>query len=200
MIRANLRYSIVEGSWFALMFGLGENYLSAMAVFMGFTALQISVLNSLPQLIGAFAQLATHSLTKMFNSMKIFVVSLSVVQSTMWIILIYIITQTSSYTIILSWSVAYYAISSIIGPAWISWMGYLVPLRIRANYHANRNRIIHFIIFISILLGGLILKIFEDNMILGFSIMFAIGSFGRIMSSYYLNKKNDKGDIEINND
>ena len=125
MIRANLRYSIVEGSWFALMFGLGENYLSAMAVFMGFTALQISVLNSLPQLIGAFAQLATHSLTKMFNSMKIFVVSLSVVQSTMWIILIYIITQTSSYTIILSWSVAYYAISSIIGPAWISWMGYL---------------------------------------------------------------------------
>ena len=200
MIRANLRYSIVEGSWFALMFGLGENYLSAMAVFMGFTALQISVLNSLPQLIGAFAQLATHSLTKMFNSMKIFVVSLSVVQSTMWIVLIYIITQTSSYTIILSWSVAYYAISSIIGPAWISWMGYLVPLRIRANYHANRNRIIHFIIFISILLGGLILKIFEDNMILGFSIMFAIGSFGRIMSSYYLNKKNDKGDIEINND
>ena len=107
MIRANLRYSIVEGSWFALMFGLGENYLSAMAVFMGFTALQISVLNSLPQLIGAFAQLATHSLTKMFKSMKIFVVSLSVAQSTMWIILIYIITQTSSYTIILSWSVAY---------------------------------------------------------------------------------------------
>ena len=182
------------------MFGLGENYLSAMAVFMGFTALQISILNSLPQLVGAFAQLATHSLTKAFSSMKVFVVSLSLVQSFMWIVLIYIISQTSSYAVILSWSVTYYAISSIIGPAWISWMGYLVPLRIRANYHANRNRIIHFIIFISILVGGLILKIFQDNMILGFSIMFGIGSFGRLISSYYLNKKNDKGDSSVNSD
>ena len=182
------------------MFGLGENYLSAMAVFMGFTALQISILNSLPQLVGAFAQLATHSLTRAFSSMKVFVVSLSLVQSFMWIVLIYIISQTSSYTVILSWSVTYYAISSIIGPAWISWMGYLVPLRIRANYHANRNRIIHFIIFISILVGGLILKIFQDNMILGFSIMFGIGSFGRLISSYYLNKKNDKGDSSVNSD
>ena len=182
------------------MFGLGENYLSAMAVFLGFTALQISILNSLPQLVGAFAQLATHSLTRAFSSMKVFVVSLSLVQSFMWIVLIYIISQTSSYAVILSWSVTYYAISSIIGPAWISWMGYLVPLRIRANYHANRNRIIHFIIFISILVGGLILKIFQDNMILGFSIMFGIGSFGRLISSYYLNKKNDKGDSSVNSD
>ena len=182
------------------MFGLGENYLSAMAVFMGFTALQISILNSLPQLVGAFAQLATHSLTRAFSSMKVFVVSLSLVQSFMWIVLIYIISQTSSYTAILSWSVTYYAISSIIGPAWISWMGYLVPLRIRANYHANRNRIIHFIIFISILVGGLILKVFQDNMVLGFSIMFGIGSLGRLISSYYLNKKNDKGDNSVNSD
>jgi hypothetical protein len=182
------------------MFGLGENYLSAMAVFMGFTALQISILNSLPQLVGAFAQLATHSLTRAFSSMKVFVVSLSLVQSFMWIVLIYIISQTSSYTVILSWSVTYYAISSIIGPAWISWMGYLVPLRIRANYHANRNRIIHFIIFISILVGGLILKVFQNNMVLGFSIMFGIGSLGRLISSYYLNKKNDKGDRSVNSD
>ncbi len=182
------------------MFGLGENYLSAMAVFMGFTALQISILNSLPQLVGAFAQLATHSLTRAFSSMKVFVVSLSLVQSFMWVVLIYIISQTSSYTVILSWSVTYYAISSIIGPAWISWMGYLVPLRIRANYHANRNRIIHFIIFISILIGGLILKIFQDNMVLGFSIMFGVGSFGRLISSYYLNKKNDTRDISVNRD
>ena len=73
MIRANLRYSIVEGSWFALMFGLGENYLSAMAVFLGFSALQISILNSFPQLIGAFTQLITNNLAGFFKSMKRFI-------------------------------------------------------------------------------------------------------------------------------
>ena len=80
MLRKNLKYSIVEGSWFALMFGLGENYLSAMAVYLGFSALQISILNSLPQLIGAFIQLGTDAITKFFKSTKSFVVNLSLLQ------------------------------------------------------------------------------------------------------------------------
>ena len=190
MLRKNLRFSIIEGSWFALMFGLGENYLSAMAVYLGFSALQISILNSLPQLIGAFIQLGTDAITNLFKSTKYFVVSLSMVQSLLWIVLILIINTSTTYYPILIWSIFYYSVTSIIGPAWISWMGYLVPLRIRSNYHANRNRIIHFIIFISILLGGLILKLCEQNMIFAFSLMFSIGAFGRVLSSYYLSKKN----------
>ncbi len=198
MIRKNLKYSIIEGSFFAFMFGLGENYLSAMAVFLGFSALQISILNSLPQLLGAFAQLGTYRFAKIFNSTRRFVVILAALQALMWILLIYIINITDSYMAILLWSILYYIIASIIGPAWISWMGYLVPLRIRANYHANRNRIIHSSVFIAIMLGGVILKIFKDDMILGFTIMFTIGAIGRIISSYYLSKKNDEGIEKIN--
>ena len=190
MLRKNLRFSIIEGSWFALMFGLGENYLSAMAVYLGFSALQISILNSLPQLIGAFIQLGTDAITKLFKSTKSFVVNLSILQSILWVVLIIIINDSTSYYPILIWSIVYYSVSSIIGPAWISWMGYLVPLRIRSNYHANRNRIIHFIIFVSILFGGIILRVYEQNMIFAFSLMFSIGAFGRIISSYYLSKKN----------
>ena len=190
MLRRNLRFSIIEGSWFALMFGLGENYLSAMAVFLGFSALQISILNSLPQLIGAFIQLATDAITKLFKSTKSFVVNLSILQSILWVVLIIILNFSTGYYPILIWSIVYYSVSSIIGPAWISWMGYLVPLRIRSNYHANRNRIIHFIIFISILFGGIILRVYEKNMIFAFSLMFSVGAFGRIISSYYLSKKN----------
>lgn len=190
MLRKNLRFSIIEGSWFALMFGLGENYLSAMAVYLGFSALQISILNSLPQLIGAFIQLGTDAITKLFKSTKSFVVNLSILQSILWVVLIIIINASTSYYPILIWSIVYYSVSSIIGPAWISWMGYLVPLRIRSNYHANRNRIIHFIIFVSILFGGIILRVYEHNMIFAFSLMFSIGAFGRIISSYYLSKKN----------
>ena len=202
MLRKNLKYSIIEGSWFALMFGLGENYLSAMAVYLGFSALQISILNSLPQLIGAFLQLGTNAISNLFKSTKSFVVNLALVQSISWIILIVIINTFSSYTTILIWAILYYSVSSIIGPAWISWMGYLVPLRIRSNYHANRNRIIHFIIFISILFGGIILRIYEQNMIFAFSLMFSIGSIGRVVSSYYLSKKNtiqtSKSTLKIN--
>ena len=133
MLRKTLRFSIIEGSGFARMFGLGENYLSAMAVYLGFSALQISILNSLPQLIGAFLQLGTNAISNLFKSTKSFVVNLALVQSISWIILIVIINTFSSYTTILIWAILYYSVSSIIGPAWISWMGYLVPLRIRSN-------------------------------------------------------------------
>ncbi len=196
MLKNNLKYSIIEGSFFAFMFGLGENYLSALGVFLGYSALQISVLSSLPQLAGAFIQLASNNLAKLFNSMKRLVVFLSVVQSLLWIALIFILFNTDNYSLILLWSVIYYSTACAMGPVWISWIGYLVPKTIRSNYHANRNRIINSLIFISILIGGSILEIFENNKVLAFSIMFAIAAIGRLLSAYYLNKKDDAGNTE----
>ena len=81
MLRKNLKYSIIEGSFFALMFGLGENYLSALGVFLSYSALQISVLSSFPQLIGAFAQLGTNHLANVFKSIKRVAVTLAVFQA-----------------------------------------------------------------------------------------------------------------------
>ena len=196
MLRKNLKYSIIEGSFFALMFGLGENYLSAMGVFLGYSALQISVLNSFPQLIGAFAQLGTNHLAKLFKSIKKVAVTLAVFQALLWAFLVYIINVTDNYLIVLLWATIYFAITSAIGPAWISWIGYLVPIRLRPNYHANRNKIINSMIFTSIFIGGLILKYYDQNMILGFSIMFSIGVFGRLASAYFLNKKSEGGSID----
>ena len=196
MLKNNLKYSIIEGSFFAFMFGLGENYLSALGVFLGYSALQISILSSLPQLVGAFIQLASNNMAKLFRSMKRLVVFLSVLQSLLWIALIFIIFNTDNYALILLWSVVYYGTACGMGPVWISWIGYLVPKSIRSNYHANRNRIINTLIFISILIGGAILEIFESNMVLAFSIMFSVASIGRMLSAYYLNKKDDAGNTD----
>ena len=104
MLRKNLKYSIIEGSFFALMFGLGENYLSALAVFLGYSALQISVLSSFPQLIGSFAQLGTNYLANLFKSVKWVAVTLAVFQSLLWAILVYIINVTDNYFIVLLWA------------------------------------------------------------------------------------------------
>ena len=189
MIRSNLKYSIIEGSFFALMFGLGENYLSALYVYMGFSALKISLLSSFPQLVGSVAQLFTLKLSRMYRSDKSFVVSLSLLQSLMWAILVIIIMNSTSFWILLIWATTYFSISSVIAPVWISWMGYIVPQRIRPTYHANRNRIINMSIFFSIMLGGLILRWFDSNLIYAFTIMFSLGVIGRLISALFLNKK-----------
>ena len=195
MIRRNLRYSIIEGSFFAFMFGLGENYLSALGVFLGYSALQISIMSSLPELSAAFMQLKSSTFSKLFQSMKNFCVFVSILQAIMWLILVFLINCTDKYMVFLVWSIIYFMLAAVIGPVWTSWIGYLVPVRIRSNYHANRNKIINSVIFISIILGALILKFLENKMILAFSIMFFIAFIGRILSAYYLNKKQNAGDV-----
>ncbi len=55
----NRRYGIREGAFQAVAQGGGENYLSAFALFLHATPVQIGILSSLPQLIGTWAQLVS---------------------------------------------------------------------------------------------------------------------------------------------
>ena len=148
-LKKNLRYSTIEGSFWAFMYGMGENYLSALSVFLGYTALQISILNSIPQFIGSFCQLFTNEILNTIKSKKKFVVVLSYIQASLWLLLIYIIFFYNHYFLILFWFILYFIITSLINPVWISWIGYIVPERIRGTYHGIRNRNINFFILLA---------------------------------------------------
>ncbi len=133
-VRKNLRLSTVEGTFWAIMYGAGETYISALAVFLGFSAFQISFLNSFPQFIGSSFQLLSSSIKNQFKSIKRFVAIISLIQSLMWILIIICIIYSPNYTTILIWTCLYFSIASVIGPAWTAWMGYFVPNRLRARY------------------------------------------------------------------
>tara|TARA_Y100000996_G_scaffold92084_1_gene64974 strand:- start:1902 stop:3143 length:1242 start_codon:yes stop_codon:yes gene_type:complete len=190
-VRKNLKLSTIEGTFWAIMYGAGESYISALAVFLNFSAFQISFLNSFPQFIGSCFQLLSSIIKNQFKSIRRFVAIISLIQSFMWILIIICILYFPSYTIILLWTCLYFSIASVIGPAWTAWMGYFVPNRLRARYFGKRNRIIGFISFISTFIAGYILDIFENNMINGFIIIFTIAFLGRLISAFYLNKKYD---------
>ena len=199
-IKKNLKYSTIEGSLWAFMYGMGENFLSALAVFLGYSALQISVLNSFPQLIGSCFQLFSYFILKKINSTKKFVVILSLIQSVMWLLLILILLYNPDYKIIITWFIIYFLCGYLISPVWTSWMGYLVPKRIRGNYYGSRNRIINSFVLIAILIGGFVLKLFDNNLMVGFIILFFIASIGRFLSTYYLNKKDEIINLNQNSD
>ena len=190
-LKNSLKYSTIEGSMWAFMYGMGENFLSAMSVFLGYTAIQISILNSFPQLIGSFLQLFSNSLVKRFKTSKYLVVLLSLFQSILWILLIFILIFKLDYKYFFLWFIIYFLSNSLINPIWTSWMGYLVPKRIRGIYYGSRNRIINFYVLLSILIGGFILKIFDDNLTIGFVILFFFAFMGRILSTYFLSKKDE---------
>jgi len=198
-VRKNLNLSTVEGTFWAIMYGAGESYISALAVFLNFSAFQISFLNSFPQFIGSCFQLLSSIIKNQFKSIRRFVAIISLIQSFMWLLIIICILYFPNYTIILLWTCLYFSIASVIGPAWTAWMGYFVPTRLRARYFGKRNRVIGFVSFVSTFIAGYILDIFENNMINGFIIIFTIAFLGRLISAFYLNKKYDfDGNENIN--
>ena len=173
------------------MYGMGENYLSALAVYLGYSALQISILHSVPQFIGSFVQLFSNQLLALIKSQKQFVVVLSYFHAFLWLVLVGILVYLNNYYMILIWMIIYFIVSFLINPVWISWIGYIVPRQIRGTYHGIRNRNINSFVLIAILLGGYILDLLDKNLMYGFFILFTISFVGRFLSSYFLEKKDD---------
>ena len=188
-VKQNLKLSTIEGCFWAIMYGGGETFLSACAVFLQFSPFQISFLSSFPPFVGSCFQLFSASFKNKFRDIKQFVVTMSYLQALLWIILIYLLFHKPNYKYILIWSCFYWTIGTIIQPVWTAWMGYFVPRRIRARYFGKRNRIIGFISFLATFIAGYILDIFDENMIFGFSIIFMAAFIGRTISAFYLNKK-----------
>ena len=188
-VKKNLKLSTIEGCFWAIMYGGGETFLSACAVFLQFSPFQISFLSSFPPFIGSCFQLFSSIIKNKFKDIKQFVVTMSYLQAILWIALVILLFYKPTYKYILIWSCIYWTIGTIIQPAWTAWMGYFVPRRIRARYFGKRNRIIGFISFLATLIAGYILDIFSENLIFGFAIIFIAAFIGRALSAFYLNKK-----------
>ena len=113
-IRKNLNLSTIEGMFWAIMYGSGDSYISALGVFLGFSAFQISLLNSIPQFIGSCFQLFSATIKNKFQSIRKFVSIISLIQALMWILLVYLIKNYESYLIILIWTCLYFSLASVI--------------------------------------------------------------------------------------
>ena len=55
-IKSSLRISTVEGSWWAVMYGMVETYFGAFFEYLKYTSYEISILSTLPIFIGAVFQ------------------------------------------------------------------------------------------------------------------------------------------------
>jgi MFS family permease len=191
--KESLEYSILDGSFWAMMFGFGERYLTAFAVFLKATNLQIGLLTSLPILIGSILQLFSVELIDKLNSRKKVVTICGLVQVIAWFLIIisFFMGELSVYFLIL-FATIYWVAAMASGPAWNSWMGDLVDEKTRGQYFGKRNRAIGVTILFSTIVAGLILEYFSMtnlNQYFGFFIIFLIALLARIVSVKFINKK-----------
>jgi len=186
---ASLKYSIKEGSFFSMMFGFGENYVSPFAIALNATNPQIAFLVSLPQLLSSLFQLVSARITDWYKNRKNLVLWGVFIQALIWFPL-FIVPFLTKNVVFLIIFFTLYAVAGTFGtPAWNSWMGDLVDENRRGRYFGLRNKISGFFAFASIFIAGFLLNAFTKiNPFLGFGVIFFIALIARLFSFYNLRK------------
>jgi len=201
IIRSSLKISTIEGSWWAVMYGTVETYLGAFFEVLKYSSYEISILTTLPIFIGSLFQNFSNKFYHFLKSRKTLVVGLKLFQ-TMLIPTIYFIGITiGNFYLFLVFICIYFVIALSQLSPWTSWMGYLVPSRLRGRYFGKRSQIIRIFMLISSLIAGAILNSYNSiNPIIGFGIIFFIGVIANIGSAYYIYSQYEPSYETINED
>ncbi len=158
-----LRASLWDVAFYSLMIGLGETYLSAFVLTMGFSERASGLLVTLPMLIGSVIQLAAGFCAQIFRSQKIWVMVSAGIQGTALLLLgllsfgITISPWPKETTVFLLIS-AYWTFGLAAGPSWSSWIGSIVPDDLRTHFFAYRTRVSQFFTVLGLIVAGLALE------------------------------------------
>lgn len=183
----------IEGACYGVMDGFGIRYITPFALALNASNYAIGILSSLPSLIGNIMQLFSLKLMKKYSRKNIVFYAV-LMQTILWlpVIIIGLIHHFFKIDNFISIFLLIITYSLLIGfgnsgsPPWNSWMKDLIKEN-RGTFFANRNRIINFTTIISMLIAGIVLNSFEDiNLIFGFSIIFLIAFFGRLIGAYLM--------------
>ncbi len=203
-IRSSLRTSTIEGSWWAVMYGMVETYFGAFFEYLKYTSYEISILSTFPIFFGALFQNLTGWLYDVFRSRKSLLVVLKITQTLTIPLLLYVGYISGNYYLLLGIVCIYYSLAISQMSPWTSWMGYLVPGRLRGRYFGNRSQIVRVFMLISSLTAGAILNAYkETNAFNGFVIIFGLGILANFGSAFYLKRQyepdNTAGDEKSQN-
>ena len=188
-LRKDLRASLGDGSAYSVMVGIGETYLAVFVLAIGLGEITSGLISTVPLLIGSVLQLIAPWVIHGLGSNRRWVVLCAVVQSLAFVPLV-IGALAGAMPIWLVFAVAsvYWAASLGCGPAWNTWMGTIVPPRLRANYFARRSRASQVATLLGFLAGGVLLQIATPAgyELWAFALLFLIAGVCRFVSASFL--------------
>lgn len=192
--RRALAVSVVDGLMHAVMLGVTENFLGALAVGLGHSATNQALLATLPVLLGALSQLLAPFLTRSLGSRKRFVVTGAALQAISHLGFIAIARQESTALLPLMLAkTTYLCGGAMIAPAWSSWMAALTHGPSRERYFARRSGAIYIVLLAAFVGGGQLLQSSDNHRVLldHYALLFWVGLCARSVSSLLLGAQLD---------
>ena len=188
--RRTLRLGVREGIAWAFMVGLGEMFFVADAIRLGADRVFAASVGILPLLAGSLGGILGLALLGRVRWRRPLIVGLVVLQATVLFGLAALdLTGRGSPLAILAAASAYTVLAQAAGPAWSSWMGQIVPARLRGRYFARRNRWVHAASLTGLLAAGIGLRAAESFALapdVAFAILFSLAGLARLASAALL--------------
>jgi len=196
-IDPSLRASHHDGASHAVMMGCGETYFGPFGIFLRATTLQVGLLATLPPLVGALMQWAGALRMDRVQSRRRAIVTGASIQALTFLPMALLPFVAGKGTLpvigLLAWMILYHAANGVVVPIWNSLIGDLVPPTVRGRFFGQRNRLTGMSTFVSILLAGAILHLFQQRGLsaVGFALVFLFALAARLNSVQWLRRYDD---------
>lgn len=179
-----LNNSIKDGSAYSAMDGISSTYTTPFALALGANNAEVGILSSAPNFFIILSQIFAGKYIEKRGG-KAVTISLALIQRIIWLLIAFIpfIFFQEKLWIFIILVVFSQVFLSLANTAWSSWMGNLVPEKIRGSYFGKRSTIVSIFSFSTTLLAGWILGL--TSSLIGFSIIFFFAFvFGLISYSF----------------
>lgn len=189
-----LEHSQKEAVASSTMTSTCDNFITAFALHLGATNVQMGFLTAFPQLFGSIMQLVSVWLGSLLTRRRIVLFTAILQTGLMLCLALVALLRTPNVVLTLIMLVMlYHAASNLIQPQWRAWMGSLVPQKQRGLFFAQRTRLTMGTSLGVFLGGGLFLTLtaaagFASA---GFFLLFLVAAAGRALSCYFLWKMHD---------
>lgn len=194
-IRASLKASIWDAGGYSFMVGIGESYISAFALALGYFEGYAALIAVVPIFTGSLLQLSFMPWSCQLRSQKSWVLFFASLQGLILLTLgiSNLCIRPTALALFLLMTV-YWMAGLAAGPVWNQWIGRLVPRLMRVEFFSRRTRVAEMCNLAGMWSGGLLLyflnKFFPSPA--WFSVLFILGSISRGVSVYFLSKKTEK--------
>lgn len=201
LIRRDLRASVADAIGYSFTVGLGEAYIAAFALAVGLGELVTGLVATVPMLLGSVMQLKAPAMALALGSLRRWVVVCAIIQGlSLFPLGLAAWYGKISAPVLLLIVTAYWAANLSTGPAWNTWIGTLVPKRIRANFFALRSRLAQVAVLLALTIAGLSLQYGKSHgkTLLVFCGLFLAAGASRLLSAWFLSRQSEPHPIPAN--
>lgn len=193
-LRRNLKAMNADGFSFSVMVGIAETYLPAFVLARGLGEVNAALIATVPVMLGSILQLLAPMALQRLKSYRRFVVLTASIQACSMLVLMgmALVPYVPAWAVFIP-ATLYWAAGLSVGPAWNTWVEYLVPQKIRSGFFARRSRMCHVGVLLGLISGGLFLRwsVAHELTVAVFAVLFGIGALGRFVSARMLARQTE---------